>query len=312
MLFATLITAHCSASHLRIAESEYVETRAGEESKNRFPMDHPSLRFENPDDGVCHGTPARTDLTPPTLTPGQSLGFATSPRCFPGTDDVEETFELAGETVTEAGGGEGDGGARHGGGYCEVSITFTESPGFMDFVVISRWEETCPDSRMDFDFTLPENLPSGNAILMWTWHAGHVNQFYSTCIDVVVEGNAEGGLQGLCPIVYNLNNDDDETTHFFYAGETQGDSGKMDQPGNPADITSVSTTVAPAMSCQKQPTQFPDIYPGVNGEVPAGPQGVELPGGEIGIRRESGVAPPVTRLSTYSTSPPSSSIKKAR
>ena len=100
------------------------------------------------------------------------------------------------------------GSAVHGGGSCQISITYDEKPT-KDSVwkVIHSIEGGCPargvDGNLsggpdtpvpdDYSFTIPDSLPTGNAVLAWTWFNKIGNrEMYMNCAPIdITGGNAK-------------------------------------------------------------------------------------------------------------------------
>lgn len=96
------------------------------------------------------------------------------------------------------------GGATHGGGSCQVSITYDTAPTANSvFKVIHSIEGGCParnvagnigsssttDDPDKYGFPVPENLPPGNAVLAWTWFNKVGNrEMYMNCAPVTFTG----------------------------------------------------------------------------------------------------------------------------
>ncbi|OBT58285.1 hypothetical protein VE04_01472 [Pseudogymnoascus sp. 24MN13] len=87
------------------------------------------------------------------------------------------------------------GSAVHGGGSCQISITYDEKP--------TKDSEGGPARRVDGDrgggpdtpvpddysFTIPEGLPTGNAVLAWTWFNKVGNrEMYMNCAPIDITG----------------------------------------------------------------------------------------------------------------------------
>ena len=59
------------------------------------------------------------------------------------------------------------GSATHGGGSCQLSLSYDGGETFQAF---QSWMGGCPDhGQLTMDFTMPADAPSGQAILAWTW-----------------------------------------------------------------------------------------------------------------------------------------------
>ncbi|KFY03211.1 hypothetical protein O988_01638 [Pseudogymnoascus sp. VKM F-3808] len=100
------------------------------------------------------------------------------------------------------------GSAVHGGGSCQISITYDEKPT-KDSVwkVIHSIEGGCPARGVegnlgggpdtpvpdDYSFSIPDSLPTGNAVLAWTWFNKVGNrEMYMNCAPIdITGGNAK-------------------------------------------------------------------------------------------------------------------------
>ncbi|KAF2497559.1 hypothetical protein BU16DRAFT_456589, partial [Lophium mytilinum] len=79
------------------------------------------------------------------------------------------------------------GGATHGGGSCQISLSYDNG---VTFKVIKSIIGGCPIA-LTYDFTIPTTAPSGEALLAWTWfnHEGN-REMYMNCAVVDITGNA--------------------------------------------------------------------------------------------------------------------------
>jgi len=77
------------------------------------------------------------------------------------------------------------GGAPHGGGSCQASLSFD---GAKTFIVVHSYIGGCPLSAgQNFDFTVPADSPIGSAIFAWTWVNLIGNrEFYMACSSITV------------------------------------------------------------------------------------------------------------------------------
>ncbi|KAJ2237461.1 hypothetical protein H4R99_001938 [Coemansia sp. RSA 1722] len=136
----------------------------------------------------------------PALPSGQSLDYSMSsplgtnePLCkhtvpFP----TPSATWTAGQSVTVQ---LAPGGATHGGGHCQFSISYD---GGNTFVVLYEVLGQCfgaDQGQRDFTFTLPSNLPSSDkAVFAWTWvNAVGNREFYMNCADVAIKGSSGSG-----------------------------------------------------------------------------------------------------------------------
>ncbi|RKP04375.1 hypothetical protein THASP1DRAFT_11677, partial [Thamnocephalis sphaerospora] len=88
-----------------------------------------------------------------------------------------------------------DGGAVHDGGHCQFSISYD---GGKTFVVLRDVLTTCLIGSKTYAVPIPANAPSSkNAILAWSWiNASGNREYYMNCIDVAVQGKANGRITG--------------------------------------------------------------------------------------------------------------------
>ncbi|KAF4994309.1 hypothetical protein FGRMN_5894 [Fusarium graminum] len=78
------------------------------------------------------------------------------------------------------------GGADHGGGSCQASLSFDRGS---TWIVIQSWIGNCPTApSSDFTFTLPLDTPAGDAIFAWTWFNKIGNrEMYMNCAAITVK-----------------------------------------------------------------------------------------------------------------------------
>ncbi|KAK4193059.1 hypothetical protein QBC35DRAFT_163182 [Podospora australis] len=117
------------------------------------------------------------------------------------------------------------GSAVHGGGSCQVSITYDNPPTKASkWKVIHSIQGGCParntagnlpaDPNLQgsdsYEFPIPSDIPSGNATIAWTWLNKIGNrEFYMNCAPVAIEGEggSESALAGLPDmLVANIGN----------------------------------------------------------------------------------------------------------
>ena len=84
------------------------------------------------------------------------------------------------------------GSATHGGGSCQISLSYDNGATFR---VIKSIIGGCPLSST-YDFKVPSYAPSGNALLSWTWqnHEGN-REFYQNCAQVSVQSSPSRRLK---------------------------------------------------------------------------------------------------------------------
>ncbi|KAF2803618.1 uncharacterized protein BDZ99DRAFT_399630, partial [Mytilinidion resinicola] len=76
--------------------------------------------------------------------------------------------------------------ATHGGGSCQISLSYDNG---VTFKVIKSIIGGCPIA-LTYGFTIPTTAPSGQALLAWTWfnHEGN-REMYMNCAVVDIAGN---------------------------------------------------------------------------------------------------------------------------
>ncbi|KAK2811145.1 hypothetical protein FQN49_008484 [Arthroderma sp. PD_2] len=82
-----------------------------------------------------------------------------------------------------------DGSATHGGGSCQISLSFDNGTSFQ---VIKSIMGGCPLTS-PYNFTIPNRVPSGKALLAWTWFNLLGNrEMYMNCAPVVIINGGSG------------------------------------------------------------------------------------------------------------------------
>lgn len=81
------------------------------------------------------------------------------------------------------------GGANHGGGSCQASLSFDKGTTWK---VIHSYIGNCPAAgTSSFDFTIPTDTPSGEAVFAWTWFNQIGNrEMYMNCAAVDITGGS--------------------------------------------------------------------------------------------------------------------------
>jgi hypothetical protein len=152
------------------------------------------------------------------------------------------------------------GSATHGGGSCQISVTYDESPTKSStFKVIHSIEGGCPikgvagnngDSASAVDpdtysFTIPSSLPTGTAVLAWTWFNKVGNrEMYMNCAPITITGASSKRSQEAYDDLMTLN-----TTQFM-----ERDTAAFDALPNMfvANVNNECTTI------DSEDTKFPD------------------------------------------------------
>lgn len=94
-----------------------------------------------------------------------------------------------------------EGTVTHGGGHCQFGISFDDST----FIVLKTVIRDCLLNGLDFQVDLPDNLPSNEFTLFWTWvNAIGNREYYMECADVSIKQNVRGSVSGKELVVVNL------------------------------------------------------------------------------------------------------------
>ncbi|KAK4110640.1 lytic polysaccharide monooxygenase [Canariomyces notabilis] len=152
------------------------------------------------------------------------------------------------------------GSATHGGGSCQVSITYDNPPTKQSkWKVIHSIQGGCParntagnlgnDPTMEapdkYEFAIPQDIPSGNATLAWTWFNKVGNrEMYMNCspIDIVGSEGSEAALAGLPDMmVANIAGTDCTTK--------EGVDIKFPNPGSSVETNSGAALGSPTGNC---------------------------------------------------------------
>jgi len=85
------------------------------------------------------------------------------------------------------------GSATHGGGSCQISLSYDNGTSFR---VIKSMIGGCP-LKTNWDFSIPTYVPSGSAMLAWSWQNLIGNrEFYMNCAPIVVAGGSLNQRRG--------------------------------------------------------------------------------------------------------------------
>ncbi|EGO56821.1 hypothetical protein NEUTE1DRAFT_117496 [Neurospora tetrasperma FGSC 2508] len=83
--------------------------------------------------------------------------------------------------------------ATHGGGSCQLSLSYDKGA---TFTVIESYIGDCPLAGK-YDFTIPADAQSGDAIFAWTWHNRIGNrEMYMNCAPVTIAANNKRDVAG--------------------------------------------------------------------------------------------------------------------
>ncbi|KAK2748767.1 hypothetical protein FQN57_000348 [Myotisia sp. PD_48] len=93
-----------------------------------------------------------------------------------------------------------NGSARHAGGSCQISLSYDNGASFK---VIKSIMGGCPLVD-EYDFTIPADVPSGNALLAWSWFNLVGNrEMYMNCAHVTIQGGSGSGAN--LPAIFKAN-----------------------------------------------------------------------------------------------------------
>lgn len=82
-----------------------------------------------------------------------------------------------------------EGSATHDGGSCQIALTYDQGKTFK---VIESMLGNCPIDKK-YNFTIPSDAPSGEALLAWTWFNKVGNrEMYMNCAFVTIGGSSKG------------------------------------------------------------------------------------------------------------------------
>lgn len=73
--------------------------------------------------------------------------------------------------------------ARHGGGYCQFSLSYD---GDKSFIVIGEYDKSCPNAAYPWPVLIPETVPAcERCTFAWSWINSIGNkEFYMNCADI--------------------------------------------------------------------------------------------------------------------------------
>ncbi|KAI9738157.1 MAG: hypothetical protein M1818_005586 [Claussenomyces sp. TS43310] len=237
------------------------------------------------------------------------------------------------------------GSATHGGGSCQVSITYDMQPTKSStFKVIHSIEGGCPikgvagnngdnanePSPDTYSFTIPSNIPTGNATLAWTWFNKVGNrEMYMNCAPVALSGSSskrdESGIESRDTSAYdalpdmfvaNIGNGCgtvDSTDLLFPAPgdsvEQDGQATKsaLSTPTGSACGSAVSASVAPTAGSESGASSAP----AATTAAPAAPSAAGGGGVFATVAASSGTPTVPTSASAASAAPVSASSAAA-
>ncbi|KAF4472699.1 spore coat SP96 precursor [Fusarium albosuccineum] len=240
------------------------------------------------------GSDVDVDMTAPLVDGGSNFpckGY----HSLVGTDAGKPTADFkAGETYNMT----ITGGASHNGGSCQASLSFDSGKSW---TVIHSYIGNCPVAgTSSYDFKMPSDTPSGDAIFAWTWFNNQGNrEMYMNCAAITVSGGSKkraSALSGRPPMyVANINSckltegadvkfpnpGPDVTTDPSSKvlepkcggdGSTGGDGSAGGDSGSDAPSTSAAAAPAPT---QTQPASEPSTPAGGASSVYVSPSSVD-------------------------------------
>jgi hypothetical protein len=128
------------------------------------------------------------------------------------------------------------GGATHGGGSCQIALSYDKG---VSFKVIHSYVGSCPlSSGEQFQFTLPEDAPSGDSMFAWVWYNEIGNrEIYMDCASITINkgsGSAPSTSYSDRPDLFVANLGNGCTT-------VEGKEVQYPNPGPASDVTSKIT-----------------------------------------------------------------------
>ncbi|TGO86228.1 hypothetical protein BPOR_0322g00080 [Botrytis porri] len=209
------------------------------------------------------------------------------------------------------------GSAVHGGGSCQVSITYDETPSASStFKVIHSIVGGCPMKNIagnngdnkdavdpdTYNFTIPSTLPAGKATLAWTWFNKVGNrEMYMNCAPVTLTGGSSKRSDLIARDQAAFSALPDMFTANIGNGCSTADSKDVAFP-NPGDSveydggSTASATAAPTGSCATAAAGAA----GAAGAASAKPTGTGVAGAASAKPTGTGAT---TTLASYSTAP---------
>lgn len=213
------------------------------------------------------------------------------------------------------------GGAPHGGGSCQVSLSYDQGK---TFTVIQSIIGGCP-LEASYPFTVPDDAPEGEALWAWTWQntIGNREQYMNCAVVTISKSAAKREAEAVEAPVENKEKRASiafsQRPPVFIANigngcnVAEGTSVEYPSPG-PDVVRSGSNAKAPSGSCGAsagpapvpvpQPAttaQAPVVTSAAPAPVPSGP--TKLPGGIFLTVPSGGVAPISTAAPAVSSAP---------
>lgn len=249
---------------------------------------HMEMRFPAPLNSKYnpHTDPARTDysMTSPLARDGSDYPCK-GHHALLGTPAGAPTASLALGSAARV---DVAGGAPHGGGSCQVSLS---TDGARTFSVLKSVVGGCPaGATTSIGFTVPPDAPAGDAVLAWSWHNRIGNrEMYMNCASVTLTGGGVGGGASPPPSSYSSYS---SLPGIFVANVGNGcsvaEGGDVVYPDPGPDVVEQSTNpIHPDGDCgpSAPPPSGHEPAAGHNGGRASGGEGREGRHGPAGSRR---------------------------
>ncbi|KAF4341743.1 spore coat SP96 precursor [Fusarium beomiforme] len=179
------------------------------------------------------------------------------------------------------------GGANHGGGSCQASLSYDKGKSWK---VIHSYIGNCPGAgTTTFDFKVPSDAPSGEAIFAWTWFNRIGNrEMYMNCAAVTIGGGSGKRAEA-------MNSRPDMFVANVGNGCTTEESSDLEFPDPGPDVSNDSQkTAGPKGTCGKAGSGSGN-NDGNNGAAPSIPADGSAGGNNGG---NNGAAPSVSAAPT--------------
>lgn len=200
-----------------------------------------------------------------------------------------------------------EGGATHGGGSCQIALSYDKG---VSFTVIHSYVGSCPLSSGEaFQFTLPEDAPTGESMFAWVWYNEIGNrEIYMNCASVTIDkgsGSAPSTPFAKRPGLFIANLDNGCTT-------VEGKEVQYPDPGPSADVTTKDAIADDSGSYTGTCAAVKGIGGGSSGPAPSGGSGGNTSPASAATSAaapatSAATAPEQTTMSTITTSVTSTS-----
>ncbi|PGH30809.1 hypothetical protein GX50_06437 [[Emmonsia] crescens] len=215
------------------------------------------------------GSQVDYSMTSPLLADGSD--FPCKGYHHDGTSKSSATYKAGGAGQIKL-----EGTATHGGGSCQLSLSYDQGKTFR---VIKSIIGGCPLDKQ-YGFTIPSFAPSGEAIFAWTWFNKIGNrEMYMNCAPITIEGgsNDKAAFDKL-PEIYVANVGNGKTTvegvDVVFPNPGDGSSGggapSGDAPASPSAASSAaaSSSATPSSASPSPSTTIPALHVHAASNVP--------------------------------------------